>query len=110
MKEQYGNMSLLLENIICEELEKWCTVEIGKFSLRTLSCSICSRESSDKRKSFDSKSVVIEKQNIINSPLVNHNRILLSPLHIKLSMMKQSVKVLDKYGECFAYLSKKLLA
>lgn len=31
---------------------------------------------------------------------------MLPPLHIKLSLMKQSVKVLDKNGDCFKDLEK----
>ena len=35
------------------------------------------------------------------------NRIILPPLHIKFGLMKQYVKVLNKEGECFEYISKK---
>ena len=43
-------------------------------------------------------------RNVINKPLFEPAKILLPPLHIKLSLMKQFVKALDKEGKCFAYL------
>eukprot|EP00795_Rhopilema_esculentum_P009945 gene9945-18558_t len=43
-------------------------------------------------------------RNIINEPLVNRNRILFPPLHIKLGLIKQFTKALDKDGSCFQYL------
>ena len=38
---------------------------------------------------------------MINEPLVDRDRILLQPLHIKLGVMKQFVKALDNNGDCF---------
>ena len=46
-------------------------------------------------------------KNIINEPLVSQDRIILPPLHIKLGLMKQFVKALDKHGDCFNYIVKK---
>ena len=43
-------------------------------------------------------------KNIINEPLVPRDRIILSPLHIKLGLIKQLVKALDKDVECFKYI------
>ena len=43
-------------------------------------------------------------KNIINEPLVPRDRIILPPLHIKLVLIKQLVKALDKDGECFKYI------
>ena len=47
-------------------------------------------------------------KNIINEPLVNRDRIILAPLHIKLGLMKQFVKALHKDGDCFNYIPKML--
>ena len=44
------------------------------------------------------------EENIINEPLVPRDRIILPPLHIKLGLIKQLVKALDKDGECFKYI------
>ena len=43
-------------------------------------------------------------KNIINEPLVPRDRIILPPLQIKLVLIKQLVKALDKDGECFKYI------
>ena len=50
---------------------------------------------------------ILGEKNIKNIPLVNREKILLPPLHIKLGLMKQFVKALDKEGECFKYLCTK---
>jgi len=38
---------------------------------------------------------------------VDPSKILIPPLYIKLGLMKQFVKALDKTGECFQYLQSK---
>lgn len=42
--------------------------------------------------------------NIINEPLVEREKIILPPLHIKLGLMKQFFKALDRDGDCFKYI------
>ena len=37
----------------------------------------------------------------------DNNKILLLPLHMKLSLKTQFVKALDKGGDCFNYITKK---
>ncbi|GBN17623.1 hypothetical protein AVEN_171133-1 [Araneus ventricosus] len=44
------------------------------------------------------------EKNVINTTLVPPEKVLLPPLHIKLGLMKQFIKSLPKYGECFRYL------
>ena len=44
------------------------------------------------------------EKNIINDPLVDRKNIILPPLHIKLGLMKQFVKALDRSGDCFGYI------
>ena len=43
-------------------------------------------------------------KNIINEPLVEPEKIILPPLHIKLGLMKQFVEALDSHGDCFKYI------
>ncbi|KAI6651113.1 hypothetical protein LOD99_5464 [Oopsacas minuta] len=43
-------------------------------------------------------------KNVINNPLVHTNKIILPPLHIKLGLMKQFIKALDKDRCCFKYI------
>ena len=41
-----------------------------------------------------------KERNVINDPLVDRDRILFPPLHIKLGLIKQFTKALDKDGDC----------
>uniref|UniRef100_UPI00358FD4EB uncharacterized protein n=1 Tax=Myxine glutinosa TaxID=7769 RepID=UPI00358FD4EB len=45
--------------------------------------------------------------NVVSHALVNPQKILLPPLHIKLGLMKNFVKTLNKEGRAFAFLNKK---
>ena len=45
-----------------------------------------------------------KERNVINDPLVDRDRILFPPLHIKLGLIKQFNKALDRDGDCFTYL------
>jgi hypothetical protein len=47
-------------------------------------------------------------QNVINEPLVVRDIIILPQLHIKLDLMKQFVKALNKDGSCIEYIARKL--
>ena len=51
--------------------------------------------------------LTVGDKNVINQPLVNQDRIIFPPLHIKLGLMKQFVKALDKHGGCFNYIVQK---
>ena len=42
--------------------------------------------------------------NVVSHSLVNSEKILLAPLHIKLGLMKQFVNALDRDGTCFSYI------
>ena len=48
------------------------------------------------------------KSNIINQPLVSKN-IFLQPPHIKLGLMKQFVKTMNKDGDCIKHICRKFL-
>ncbi|GBL92369.1 hypothetical protein AVEN_174669-1 [Araneus ventricosus] len=50
----------------------------------------------------------VEEKNVITDPLVRREKIIFPPLHIKLGLMKQFVKALDKDGSRFAYIGKKI--
>ena len=50
--------------------------------------------------------LAVGDKSIINDPLVNRDRIVLPPLHIKLGLIKQFVEALDKNGGCFNYITK----
>jgi hypothetical protein len=44
-------------------------------------------------------------KNVIQQNLVDPKEVLLPSLHIKLGLMKQFVKALDKTGDCFRYVN-----
>jgi hypothetical protein len=48
--------------------------------------------------------MVVGGQNVIYKPLVARDRIILPPLHIKLGLMKQFVKALNKDSSCIEYI------
>ena len=43
-------------------------------------------------------------KNVLRKALIDPNKVLLPPLHIKLGLMKQFVKALPKEGKCFKYI------
>ena len=45
--------------------------------------------------------LTVGEKNILNQSLVSPDKVLLPPLHIKLDLMKDYVKSLDKGGKCF---------
>ena len=49
-------------------------------------------------------------RNVIAEPLVDATKMLLPPLHIKLGLMKNFVRALNKEGEGFKYISQKFSA
>ena len=48
--------------------------------------------------------LTVGDRNIINPPLVDREKIIFPLLHIKLGLMKQFVKALDKSERCFDYI------
>ena len=50
------------------------------------------------------------EKNIVNNFLIDRKNIILPPLHIKLGLMKQFVKALDRSGDCFDTFAQTFLA
>ena len=48
----------------------------------------------------------VRENNVIAEQLLSHGKIVFPPLHIKLGLVKQFVKALDKDGDCFQYICK----
>ncbi|KRY27376.1 hypothetical protein T01_13595 [Trichinella spiralis] len=57
-----------------------------------------------RRKTGQCEQTLHQRQNICHKSLIDPEKVLLPPLHIKLGIMKQFVKALDKNGTCFQYL------
>ena len=50
------------------------------------------------------QNLFVGSANVINEALVERENIIFPPLHIKLGLIKQFVKALNKDGDCFKYL------
>ena len=50
------------------------------------------------------ESLTLDFRNILHPALVDKSNVILPPLHIKLGLMKQFVKALNKEGTCFKYI------
>ena len=76
-------------------------------------CLLCEWDSRDKKNHWVKRewptrvSRTLGQKNITNPALVESSKVILPPLHIKLGLMKQFVKALDKQGLCFKYISEK---
>lgn len=119
LKEKYEAVKYVLEKIrydqhewlICVDL-KMVNFLLGQQSGFTkFPCFLCLWDSRDRAQHYIKKEWPIREEllpcrarNIINEPLVNRDRILFPPLHIKLGLIKQFTRALDKDGDCFAYM------
>lgn len=124
LKEKYENIEMVLNKIkytehnwqICGDL-KILTLILGQQSGFTkFPCFLCLWDSRDRSSHYTKKdwpprvTMLTGSMNILKKPLVEPSKILLPPLHIKLGLMKQFVKALDKEGHCFTFLVKQFPA
>jgi hypothetical protein len=76
-------------------------------------CFLCEWDSRDRKNHYIQKqwpkrdSLIPGKKNVLNNPLVNPEKVVLPPLHIKLRLMKNFVKAMDKNSTGFMYLKHK---
>lgn len=121
MKEEYETISLVLKNIkyeehqwvICVDL-KMVNFLLGQQSGYTkYPCFLCLWDSRAKAqhwiaRNWPLRNVLVQgEHNVLNEPLVDRNKIIFPPLHIKLGLMKQFIKALPRGGPCFEYLKQK---
>lgn len=122
LKESYENVKIVLERIsyvehqwkICGDL-KIIGIILGMQSGNIkFPCFLCLFDSRDRVNHYKTKewpkrkSLQAGSSNVIKPPLVNESKILIPPLHLKLGLMKQFVKALDKNGDCFKYIAQKM--
>ena len=118
LKEEYENIRMILQKLrynehqwsICVDL-KMVNILLGQQSGYTkYPCFICLWDSRAKEDHWEKvvwparENMTVGASNIINEPLVDRGKIIFPPLHIKLGLMKQFVRALDKDGECFKYI------
>ena len=118
LKERYEHIKTVLDLLKYEE-HKWiiCVdLKMVNFLLGQQSgytkfpCFLCLWDSRAKDRHWIQKewqvreSLQVGQNNIIHEPLVQHEKIVFPPLHIKLGLMKQFVKALSTESDCFKYL------
>jgi hypothetical protein len=119
LKEEYNTISFVLDKInylkhqwvMCVDL-KMMNFLVGLQSGYTKHpCFLCLWDSRDKENHWVRKdwplreTTVLREHNVVNAPLVDSDKIILPPLHIKLGLMKQFVKSLNKDGLCFDFIA-----
>ena len=119
LKEKYEVVKYVLEKI-CYDQHEWLIyvdLKMVNFLLGQQSgftkypCFLCMWDSRDTAQHYTKKDwpvweelVPCRARNIINNPLVDRDKILFPPLHIKLGLTKQFTKALDKDDGYFTYL------
>lgn len=93
LKEEYSNLEAVLK----------------KSGFTKYPCYLCMFDSRDRKNHYVKKrplrsSFTVGSHNIIRKSLVDPAKILIPPFHIKLGLIEQYVKALEKNGECFTYL------
>ena len=121
MKESYESMKLLLNTInynkykwhICGDLKVIALLLGLQLGYTKFSCFLCEWDSRDRQNHYIKKdwpkreSLTPGKKNVVSQPLVASEKIYLPPLHIKLGLMKNFVKAMDRNGEGFNFLTHK---
>jgi len=124
LKEEYKNIEMVLNKIeygkhnwlICRDLKILSMILGQQSGFTKFPCFLCLWDSRDRESHYVKTDwparQIFEpgKKNIINKPLVEPSKVLLPPLHIKLGLMKQFVKALNKKGECFDVLGNEISA
>lgn len=123
LREKYEAIAFALEKIkyeehrwpICVDL-KMVSILLGQQGGYTkFPCFLClwdSRADGEHwtRTSWPSRELIVGEHNVIKKSLVPTDKIILPPLHIKLGLVKQFIKALDKNGTCFTEIVRKLPA
>ena len=121
MKETYDNLKQLLNSIeynkyswyLCGDLKVVAILTGLQLGYTRYMCFLCewdsrARELHYKQKEWNSRqNVAVGEKNIQRPALVETHKILLPPLHIKLGLMKNFVKAMDRATPAFRYLHEK---
>lgn len=117
-KEDYETMKLVLE-LVNYELHEWricCYLKVvsiltgvkGGFSKHQ--CFLCNWEGRQTDKHYTDyqwkrrETYEVGKDSIVNEPLVRAEKIIIPPLHIKLGLIRNFVRAMDKNSAAFAHL------
>ena len=120
LKEKYDAIKSVLQHIKYND-RQWVVcldLQIANFLLGQQSgyskypCFLCYWDSRNKANHLTKKDWLVRdrlnvgEKNVIAEQLVPRGKMVLPPFHIKLGLMKQFVKPLDKDGDCFQYICK----
>ena len=122
MKESYENIKLLLTKLnyevyqwqICGDLKVIAIILGMQLGYTKYCCFLCEWDSRDRKLHYirknwpERKMMEPGKKNTQYRALVSRDKIILPPLHIKLGLMKNLVKAMNREGEAFKYLKTKL--
>lgn len=116
LKEEYGNLVMILEKIryndhewkVCGDLKIVSMILGQQCGFTKFPCFLCEFDSRDRQnhwtKVYKARTLTKRERNVLNEALVKPSNILIPPLHIKLGIMKQFVKALPHDGATFLYL------
>ena len=121
--EKYENVNLVLQLIsydqhkwiICVDLKIVCILLGQQSGYTKYPCFLCMWDSRAKNEHWIRKewpkrqNLIVGSANVINEALVERENIVFPSLHIKLGLIKQFVKALNKDGDCFKYLRSRFL-
>ena len=124
MKESYINIKFLLEKLnyathqwlICGDLKVIAIILGMQGGYTKFPCFLCLWDSRADSQHYVQRDwpprtgFAPGSRNVIAEPLVDASKVLLPPLHIKLGLMKNFVRALNKEGEGFKYISQKFSA
>ena len=121
MKETYSNMKQLLDSInydkykwqLCGDLKVLAILLGLQQGYTKFCCFICEWDSRAKASHYVVRDWPLRQRlepgskNVLYPSLVEPSKILLPPLHVKLGLMKNFVKAMDRDGQAFKYLRDK---
>jgi len=120
LKESYEAMKRVLQKIkyeehqwaICGDLKVIALLLGMQLGYTKYCCFLCEWDSRARQshyvvKNWPSRVLTQGQKNVVHESLVDRNKVYLPPLHIKLGLMKNFVKALDRNGPAFQYLRSK---
>lgn len=119
-KQENGKLDGILKTIkysnhnwqICGNLKIITILLRQQSGFTKMPCFLCECDSRDRAKHYikkncpKRKSFEPGKKNVLHKRLVDSRKVLLLPLHIKLGVVMQYIKALNKDGKCFQYIRK----
>ena len=124
LKETYENIKILITKIkyfdhnwlIYGDIKILCVLLGQQGGYTKYPCFLCLWDSRAKTKHSEQeqwperKKLTAGEKIILNQALVDPSKVIPQPLHIKLGLMTQYVKSLDKHGACLGYICQKFSA